>query len=146
MQNLHRHTSYSNIFTPDSVSSNEEYAKRVSELGHKALSSLEHGWQGNYFQVYELGKKYNLKPIIGAEAYWVKDRFEKDRSNHHICIWEKSNQGREALNDILSEANITGYYYRPRIDIPLILSLPSKDVVVSSVFVFSSSASFVIFI
>ena len=40
--------------------------------------------------------------------------------------------GREAINDILSEANITGYYFRPRIDIPLLLSLPPKDVVVSS--------------
>lgn len=132
MQNLHRHTSYSNIMITDSVVSNEDYAKRAVELGHRVLSSVEHGWQGYYFQTYELAKKYNLKAVIGAEAYWVKDRFEKDRSNHHICIWAKSNQGREAINDILSEANITGYYYRPRIDIPLILSLPPKDVVVSS--------------
>ena len=132
MQNLHRHTSYSNIMITDSAVSNEDYAKRAVELGHKVLSSVEHGWQGYYFQTYELGKKYNLKAVIGAEAYWVKDRFEKDKSNHHICIWAKSNQGREALNDILSEANITGYYYRPRIDIPLILSLPPKDVVISS--------------
>lgn len=132
MQNLHRHTSFSNIMITDSVVSNEDYAKRAIELGHKVLSSVEHGWQGYYFQTYELAKKYNLKAVIGAEAYWVKDRFEKDRSNHHICIWAKSNQGREAINDILSEANITGYYYRPRIDIPLILSLPPKDVVVSS--------------
>ena len=132
MQNLHRHSSYSNIFITDSTASNEEYAKRAVELDHKVLSSLEHGWQGNYYQTYELAKKYELKTVIGAEAYWVKDRFEKDRSNHHICIWAKSNQGREALNDILSEANITGYYYRPRIDLPLILSLPPEDVVVSS--------------
>jgi len=132
MQNLHRHTSYSNIMITDAVVSNEDYAKRALELNHKVLSSIEHGWQGYYFQTYELAKKYNLKAVIGTEAYWVKDRFEKDKSNHHICIWAKSNQGREAINDILSEANITGYYYRPRIDIPLILSLPPKDVVVSS--------------
>ena len=100
MQNLHRHTSFSNIFIADSSASNEDYAKRAVELGHKALSSLEHGWQGNYFQTYELAKKYDLKAVIGAEAYWVKDRTEKDHSNHHICIWAKSNQGREAMNDI----------------------------------------------
>ena len=133
MQNLHRHSSFSNaIVRADSAASNEDYAKRAVELGHRVLSSLEHGYQGNYYQTYELAKKYNLKTVIGAEAYWVKNRFEKDKSNHHICIWAKSNQGREALNDILSEANITGYYYRPRIDIPLILSLPPNDVVVSS--------------
>lgn len=132
MQNLHRHSSYSNVLITDSAASNEDYAKRAVELGHKVLSSVEHGWQGPYHQIYELSKKYELKTVIGAEAYWVKDRFEKDKSNHHICIWAKSNQGREALNDILSEANISGYYYRPRIDMPLILSLPPKDVVVSS--------------
>ena len=146
MQNLHRHSSFSNIFTPDSAASNENYAKRAIELGHKTLSSVEHGWQGNYFQTYELAKKYGLKPVIGAEAYWVKDRLAeyetidakgkktiiKDRSNHHILLLAKSNMGREAINDILSEANITGYYYKPRVDLPLLLSLPPKDVIISS--------------
>ena len=146
MQNWHRHTSYSNIFIADSAASNEDYAKRAAELGHKVLSSVEHGWQGNYFQVYELAKKYNLKPVIGTEAYWVKDRLSedtyidkdgkeyhgKDKSNHHILLLAKSNMGREAINDILSEANITGYYYRPRVDLELLMSLPPKDVVVTS--------------
>ena len=73
MQNLHRHTSYSNILTAaDSAVSNEDYAKRAVELGHKVISSVEHGWQGYYFETYELAKKYNLKAVIGTEAYWVK--------------------------------------------------------------------------
>ena len=93
MQNLHRHTSFSNIFIADSAASNEDYAKRAVELGHKTLSSVEHGWQGNYFQVYELAKKYNLKPIIGAEAYWVKDRIaeykniDKLQYNVNLKLW-----------------------------------------------------------
>lgn len=147
MQNWHRHSSYSNITTgADSAASNEDYAKRAVELGHKVLSSVEHGWQGNYFQIYELAKKYNLKAIIGTEAYWVKDRiaeiktvnkkgeevFSKDKSNHHILILAKSNMGREAINDILSEANITGYYFRPRVDLELLFSLPPKDVLITS--------------
>lgn len=132
MQNYHRHTCYSNIFIPDSAASNEEYAKRAVELGHKVLSSVEHGWQGYYFQTYELAKKYDLKCVIGAEAYWVKDRLEKDNSNHHIILLAKNNNGREALNDILSEANITGYYYKPRVDLDLILSLPADDIFITS--------------
>ena len=147
MQNLHRHSSYSNITTgADSAASNEDYAKRAVELGHKVLSSVEHGWQGNYFQTYELAKKYGLKPVIGTEAYWVKDRIaeiksinkkgeeviSKDRSNHHILILAKSNMGREAINDILSEANISSYYFRPRVDLGLLFSLPPKDVMITS--------------
>lgn len=132
MQNYHRHTSYSNIYTADSAAVNEDYAKRAVELGHKVISSVEHGWQGYYFETYELAHKYNLKMIFGAEAYWVYDRHTKDKSNHHIIILAKTENGRQAINDILSEANISGYYYKPRIDLELLLSLPPKDVFVTS--------------
>lgn len=132
MENYHKHTSFSNIFTPDSAALYEDYGKRAVELGHKTISSVEHGWQSNYYVTYETAKKYGLKFIFGAEAYWVKDRFEKDRSNCHIILLAKSEQGRRAINEVLSEANETGYYYRPRVDIPLLLSLPPKEVVVTS--------------
>ena len=39
MQNYHKHTSYSNIMTPDSAASYEDYAKRAVELGHKVITS-----------------------------------------------------------------------------------------------------------
>ena len=132
MQNYHRHTCYSNIFTPDSAATNEEYAKRAVELGHKILSSVEHGWQGYYFQTFELAHKYDLKCVIGAEAYWVKDRTQSDNTNCHIIILAKNNKGREAINDILSEASISGYYYKPRVDLELLLSLPADDVFITS--------------
>ena len=60
MQNYHRHTSYSNIFVADSAAVNEDYAKRAVELGHKVISSVEHGWQGYYYETFELAQKYNL--------------------------------------------------------------------------------------
>ena len=132
MQNLHKHSYYSNLYSADALPSYEEYAKRAAEVGHKVLSSVEHGWQGYYHQVYELSNKYDLKCVIGTEAYWVKDRLTDDKSNHHIVICAKSNMGRESINDILSEANISGYYYRPRIDLDLIMSLPPKDVFLTS--------------
>lgn len=132
MQNIHKHSYYSNLYSADAIPSYEEYAKRAVELGHKVLSSVEHGWQGYYHQVYEIANKYDLKCVIGTEAYWVKDRHEQDKGNHHILICAKSNMGRESINDILSEANISGYYYRPRIDLELLMSLPPKDVFVTS--------------
>lgn len=131
-QNYHRHSHYSNIMTPDSSTTNEEYAKRAKELGHKILSSVEHGWQGRYYETFELAKKYDLKFIFGTEAYWVKDRHDEDRSNSHIVILAKNENGRRAINRILSEANITGYYYKPRVDMELLLSLPPKDVVITT--------------
>lgn len=132
MQNYHRHTSYSNVFIADSAAVNEDYAKRAVELGHKIISSVEHGWQGYYYETFELAQKYNLKFIFGAEAYWVKDRNEKDRTNSHIVILAKNENGRRSINRILSDANETGYYFRPRIDIELLLSLPADDVFITS--------------
>lgn len=132
MQNYHRHTSYSNIYVADSAAVNEDYAKRAVELGHKVISSVEHGWQGYYFETYELAKKYDLKFIFGAEAYWVKNRFEKDRTNGHIIMLAKNENGRKAINSILSTANEDGYYFRPRVDVELLLSLPADDVMITT--------------
>lgn len=131
-QNYHRHSHYTNIRIPDSVTKNEDYAKRASELGHGIISTMEHGTQGRYIEGYELAKKYNLKFLFGTEAYWVKNRKEKDNTNAHICIFAQNENGRQSINDILAEANITGFYYQPRIDLELILSLPKNDVWVTS--------------
>ena len=130
--NYHKHSMYTNVRISDSAVTLEAYAKRAVELGHKILSSAEHGWQGNAWETIKIAKKYGLKPFIGAEAYWVKDRFEKDRSNCHIFIGALNENGRQALNDVLSEANLSGFYGQPRLDIPLILSLPKEDVIVTT--------------
>jgi len=123
---------YSNARVPDCVTFPEDYAKRAAELGHKIISSVEHGFQGRYIETYEFAKQYDLKFVFGAEAYWVKNRLEKDRTNNHIILLAKNENGRQAINDILSEANISGYYYKPRIDLALIRQLPSDDIIVTS--------------
>jgi hypothetical protein len=123
---------YTNIKIADSTAKNEDYAKRAQELGHGIISSVEHGFQGRYIEGYELAKQYGLKFLFGTEAYWVKDRFEKDRTNAHVILLAKNENGRQAINDILAEANITGYYYQPRLDLSLILSLPKDDVWVTT--------------
>jgi len=131
-QNYHKHTSYSNIFTPDSAVMPEDYAKRAIELGHKILCSVEHGYQGNYYEVYDIAKKYNLKFVFGVEAYWVKDRFEKDKTNAHIIILAKNELGRRDINRVLSDANIEGYYFKPRLDLELLLSLNPDNVFITT--------------
>ena len=132
MQNYHKHTWWSNISTPDCATNMEDYAIRAKELGHKILCSLEHGWQGYYYETYELAQKYGLKFVFGSEAYWVKDRFEKDNTNSHIVILARNEEGRQDINDMLSEANITGYYIKPRVDLDLLLKLNPKNVFITS--------------
>lgn len=127
-QNYHKHTTYSNPRVSDSVVTYEDYAKRAVELGHSILSSCEHGWQGRYIECHDLAKQYGLKFLFAAEAYWVWDRHEEDRSNCHIWIGAKNENGREWINEVLSQANEDGFYYQPRLDEELLDLLPAGDV------------------
>lgn len=131
-QNYHCHKDYTNPRIADSAARIRDYAERAAALGHGILSSVEHGWQGNYYECWKIAREYKLKLLIGAEAYWVRDRKEKDNTNAHICLLAKNEDGRRALNDVLSEANLTGFYSRPRVDIPLLLSLPRDDLWVTT--------------
>ena len=131
--NYHRHSNYSIVVAGgDSVVKNEEYAIRAIELGHTVISGVEHGFQGRHIEGYELAKQYGLKFVFGSEAYWVKNRFEKDRTNNHIIILAKNERGRKAINRALSEAWLTGYYYVPRLDLDIIFNLPKNDVWITS--------------
>jgi DNA polymerase III, alpha subunit len=130
--NYHKHTHESNIYVPDSAVTIMDYIKRTKELDHKILTSLEHGYQGRYLNTYDLAKTNGLKFIFGTEAYWVKNRHEKDKTNAHICLFAKSEKGRRDINRILSEANINGYYFRPRIDLNLISTLDPNEVFITS--------------
>lgn len=111
---------------------NEDYCKRAVELGHTIISSCEHGNQGHYRECADLAKQYDLRWRYVAEAYMVKDRFEKDSTNAHIILAAKTTKGVGDLNEALSEANITGYYYRPRVDMDLLLSLDPNDVFITT--------------
>ena len=127
-QNYHKHTMYTNVLIVDSASYPEEYAKRAVELKHGLISSCEHGYQGRYIESFQMAEKYNLKYLFAVEAYFVYDRFESDNTNAHMVLMAKNENGRKAINRILSEANLTGFYYRARIDYELLMTLPEKDV------------------
>lgn len=130
--NYHKHTHYSNISTLDSITKPKAYCERAVELGHTTYFTTEHGYQGNIFEAFTLCNEYNLKCIYGVEAYYVDDRYEKDRGNYHICLIAMNENGRKEINSIISQANLDGYYYKPRIDLELLLSLSPKNVVVTT--------------
>jgi DNA polymerase III alpha subunit len=130
--NYHKHCHYSNIRTLDCVIKPIDYINRAKELGHTSVFTTQHGWTGNYLELYDLCKENNLKMIYSAELYIVKDRFESDRSNYHIIIIGKNQNAFYELNRIISEANKTGFYYKPRIDLQLLLSLNPSDFIVTS--------------
>lgn len=140
-QNYHKHTSLSNKYNKDSALVHQDYFKdtlsRFSDVP-QIYSTMEHGWQGTYFRIYNDLEKFNkdnntnIKFVFGTEMYWVKDRLEKDSANCHIVLLARNERGRKAINKTLSIASKDGFYYKVRIDIELLLSLPKDDVMVTT--------------
>lgn len=134
MQNYHTHTSHSNFFTSfkDSHTQYVDYALRAKEVGCQILSSVEHGWQGNHPRCWQVAQDHGLKFVFGTEAYWVRDRKDPDRSNAHVIILARNQQGFYAINRMLSQANEDGFYYVPRVDLELLLQLNPADVMLTT--------------
>ena len=136
--NYHRHSHKSNVISLDVVVKNEDYCKRAVELGHDKIFTTEHGFQGDLFETLTLAEQYNLQMVVGAECYYVKDRKavdeegRKDRSNMHIILVALNNDGVRDLQRIVSEANIDGYYYKPRIDHELLFSINPKNMIITT--------------
>lgn len=129
----HVHTSYSNCLTqPDSTMTIEDYAKVYPERGHHVLCMTEHGNRSNVWQQFDIAKKYStpdykLTPLAGAEVYFVPNREEKDARNFHLVLVAKNMEGLYELNEALSEANLTGFYYHARLDYELLSRLNYKN-------------------
>ena len=131
--NYHKHTHYSNISTLDVVVKPSDYIDRAKELEHTTYFTTEHGFQGNIFEAYKLCHEAGLKPIYGVEAYYVDDATVKEtRENYHIVLIAMTNNARKQINKIISNAQTTGFYYKPRIDLMALLSLNPNEVVITS--------------
>lgn len=137
----HIHSCYSNCLTqPDSTMFISDYAKIYRERGHRVLCISEHGNRSNVweqFDVCESYKKdknnpYSMTPLAAAEVYFVPDRKalingKLDGRNFHLILVAKNMEGFYQLNEILSEANLTGYYYHARVDFDLLGRLNYKN-------------------
>ena len=140
MQNLHTHTSYSSCFASfkDSHVAYKHYAARARELGQQVITSVEHGFQGNWPRCWEeaLGDPDQdiapLKYVYGVEAYWVADRTQPDNTNAHILILARNHQGIREINKMLSTASKDGFYGKPRIDPSLMRTLTPSNVLVTT--------------
>ena len=131
--NYHKHTMYSNLRTLDCISKPIDYINRAKELGHTTYFTTEHGYQGNVFEAHTLCKEHGLKCIYGVEAYYVDDVNDKtSRTMYHIILIALTEKARKEINKIMSVANTDGYYYKPRIDLSMLLSLTPTDTVVTT--------------
>lgn len=137
----HAHSCYSNCLTqPDSTMFIKDYAKVYRERGHKVLCLSEHGNRSNVWEQFDICESfkndktnpYTMTPLAAAEVYFVPDRKaeidgKRDARNFHLILVAKNQEGFYELNEILSEANISGYYYHARVDFDLLGQLNYKN-------------------
>lgn len=131
--NYHKHTMYSNLRTLDCVVKPIDYINRAKELGHTTYFTTEHGFQGNIYEAFTLCEQNDIKCIYGVEAYYVDDINDKtSRANYHLVLVALTENARREINKILSMANTEGFYYKPRIDLNMLLSLTPSETVVTT--------------
>ena len=135
--NYHKHDHYGNPWIHDVVVKPDDYLQRAKELGHTTVFTTNHGVTGSIFDWLSLTKDSELKLIYGMEAYFVHsyaadEEGKRDRSNKHLIIIARNNDGVMQLNDAMSTAHGQGFYYKPRIDADTLFGFNPSDFIVTS--------------
>ncbi len=121
---LHVHTEYSLL---DGSNKIEEYAARVKELGMNAAAITDHGVMYGVIDFYKAAKKEGIKPILGCEVYVAPNsRFDRETVHgedryYHLVLLAENNTGYGNLVKIVSRGFVDGYYYKPRVDMEVLL-------------------------
>jgi len=84
---LHNHSVFS---IADATSPIADIARRCKELGMDAIAITEHGSLSSWLQFKTACKKYNIKGILGLEAYFVDDVNEVYVLNEEISVLQES--------------------------------------------------------
>lgn len=125
MIHLHNHSEYSFL---DGYSSAEEIAERAVEIGHKAIAITDHGNLCGVIEFYNACKERGIKPIIGCEVYVTPDRNIKVKVDsdgnatpmYHITLLAMNDTGYKNLIQIVTDANLVGFYNKPRTDVTVL--------------------------
>lgn len=132
---LHNHDEFSLL---DGFSHPYEYLDRCIDLGINSFAITNHGNQMSwlyYAMLQNKEEKYkNIKIIYGVEAYECFDMQVKDKSSKyfHLVLLAKNENGRKAMNKIVTESNFKGFYSKPRVDLNLLKEFGNDLVVLTA--------------
>ena len=121
---LHVHTEYSLLDGSNKIT---EYVARVKELGMTAAAITDHGVMYGVIDFYKAAKAAGVRPILGCEVYVAPNsRFDREAVHgedryYHLVLLAENNQGYSNLVKIVSKGFVDGYYYKPRVDMELLL-------------------------
>src|SRR3989338_9222298 len=117
---LHVHSHYSLL---DGLPKIPELVARAKADGMSALALTDHGALYGCIEFYQEARSAGIKPILGMEAYVAPHALHLKRPKieehaYHCTILAATNEGYRNLLELATIAQLDGFYYKPRIDMP----------------------------
>ena len=135
---LHVHTHHSPM---DGVATPQEYIERAQAIGMESVAITDHGTLSGHREFYRVAKDKGIKPILGIEGYFTKDRHDKrdksertdplDLNYNHLVVLAKNANGLKNLSKISEIAWTEGFNRKPRFDFE-ILDKYGDDLIITS--------------
>ncbi|MGO1192860.1 MAG: DNA polymerase III subunit alpha, partial [Nesterenkonia sp.] len=126
---LHNHTEYSML---DGAAKIDDLFAQTKEMGMDAVATTDHGYIFGAYEFWKTAQNYDVKPIIGLEAYLTPGTHRTDRTRvkfgdgvedvsgtgayTHMTMWAENTQGMHNLFRASTLASTEGYFYKPRMD------------------------------
>ena len=127
---LHNHSHYS---LQDGACTVDALIGAAKKNNMHAVALTDHGVMYGIAEFYKTAVKEGIKPIVGMEAYIVKEgsRFDrgsadnmngrkKSKHYNHLLLLAKNKQGYKNLSKLSTLGHTEGFYYKPRIDLELL--------------------------
>ncbi len=127
---LHTHSSYSLLQAVPKVS---DLVNKAKQYGMKSVALTDNGNMYGTIEFYKECESKDIKPIIGVDFY-VAARTRHDREGRldskttRLLLLAKNYDGYMNLIKLVTDSNLEGFYYRPRIDTELIQKY-NKDLI-----------------
>jgi DNA polymerase-3 subunit alpha len=113
---LHVHSDYSLL---DGACDVGKLAELVRRQGMAAVALTDHGNLFGACSFHAAARKAGIKPILGCELYVCKNADHRappeGDSYNHLIVLCRNETGYRNLSQIVSEASLHGFYYKPRI-------------------------------
>ncbi len=120
----HVHSEYSML---DGAARLRPLVQEAVRLGMPALAITDHGALYGLIDFYETCNQEGIKPILGCELYLARGSMtsklagdDNPKTIQHMTVLARNEAGYRNLLKLATEASLTGYYYKPRVDMDLL--------------------------
>ena len=127
---LHTHTEFSML---DGAARVKDLFEGAQRMGMPALAMTDHGNLFGAYEFYKASKDYDVKPIIGLEAYLTPRTHRSERKRvqfgdgtgddvaskgayTHMTMWAANTAGMHNLFRLSTRSSLEGFFYKPRAD------------------------------